>query len=97
MKKRKKTIQQNKTASKEAILLAEQESKKRKQMENTERDYRAMKRRFDIMGGSTKLVIYLVKIEKIKKLNKKLRKNKNKNKSKIEKNNKLIDELKIKT
>lgn len=47
-------------------------------------------------GGSTKIVLYLVKIEKIRELNKKLRKNKTKNKSKIEKNNKLIDELKSK-
>jgi len=47
-------------------------------------------------GGSIKIVVYLVKIEKIRKLNKKLRKNKSKNKNKIEKNNKLIDELKIK-
>jgi hypothetical protein len=35
-------------------------------------------------------VVYLVKIEKIRELNKKLRKNK------IKKNNKLIDELKEK-
>ena len=55
------------------------------------------KRRFDpTMGGSTKIVLYLVKIEKIRELNKKLRKNKTKNKTKIEKNNKLIDELKVK-
>tara|TARA_B000000477_G_scaffold325_1_gene314 strand:- start:15589 stop:16488 length:900 start_codon:yes stop_codon:yes gene_type:complete len=47
-------------------------------------------------GGSTKLVIYLVKIEKIRELNKKLRKNKTKNKNNIEKNNKRIDELKKK-
>ena len=47
-------------------------------------------------GGSTKLVIYLVKIEKIRELNKKLRKNKTKYKNKIQKNNKQIDELKIK-
>ena len=47
-------------------------------------------------GGSTKLVIYLVKIEKIRELNKKLRKNKTKNKTKIQKNNKKIDELKNK-
>ena len=49
-----------------------------------------------IVGGSTKIVVYLVKIEKIRELNKKLRKNKTKNKSKIEKNNKLIDELNVK-
>jgi hypothetical protein len=48
------------------------------------------------LGGSTKIVIYLVKIEKLRELNKKLRKNKTKNKNKIEKNNKQIDELKIK-
>ena len=47
-------------------------------------------------GGSTKSVLYLVKIEKLRELNKKLRKNKTKNKTKIEKNNKKIDELKIK-
>jgi len=47
-------------------------------------------------GGSTKSVLYLVKIEKLRELNKKLRKNKTKNKNKIEKNNKQIDELKIK-
>lgn len=47
-------------------------------------------------GGSTKLVIYLVKIEKLRELNKKLRKNKTKNKNKIEKNNKRIDEFKEK-
>ena len=46
--------------------------------------------------GSTKSVLYLAKIEKLKELNKKLRKNKTKNKNKIEKNNKEIDELKIK-
>jgi len=48
------------------------------------------------LGGSTKSVLYLVKIEKLRELNKKLRKNKTKNKNKIEKNNKQIDELKIK-
>jgi hypothetical protein len=47
-------------------------------------------------GGSTKVVLYLIKIEKLRELNKKLRKNKTKNKNKIEKNNKQIDELKIK-
>ena len=48
------------------------------------------------VGGSTKVVLYLIKIEKLRELNKKLRKNKTKNKNKIQKNNKQIDELKIK-
>jgi hypothetical protein len=52
------------------------------------------KRKHD--GGSTKVLLYLAKIEKLRELNKKLRKNKTKNKNKIEKNNKEIDELKIK-
>ena len=52
------------------------------------------KRKHD--GGSTKVLLYLTKIEKLRELNKKLRKNKTKNKNKIEKNNKEIDELKIK-
>ena len=47
-------------------------------------------------GGSTKVVLYLIKIEKLRELNKKLRKNKTKYKNKIQKNNKQIDELKIK-
>jgi hypothetical protein len=49
-------------------------------------------------GGSIKIVLYSVKIEKLRELNKKLRKNKNKtkNKNKIENNNKQIDKLKIK-
>jgi len=47
-------------------------------------------------GGSTKVVLYSGKIQKLRELNKKLRKHKTKNKTKIEKNNKKIDELKIK-
>ena len=47
-------------------------------------------------GGSTKIILYLVKIKKLRELNKKLRKNKTKNKNKIEKNKKRIDELKNK-
>ena len=47
-------------------------------------------------GGSTKIVFYSVKIEKLRELNKKLIKNKTKNKNKIEKNNEEINELKIK-
>ena len=47
-------------------------------------------------GGSNKLVNYSGKIQKLRELNKKLRKNKTKNKTKIQKNNKKIDELKIK-
>ena len=47
-------------------------------------------------GDSTKVVLYLIKIEKLRELNKKLRKNKTKNKNKIEKNNKRIDEFKKK-
>ena len=49
-----------------------------------------------IPGGSTKKVMYLVKIDKLKQKNKLLKKDKIKNKNKIEKNNKLIDELKAK-
>ena len=48
-------------------------------------------------GGSTKKVMYLVKIDKLKQKNKLLKKDKIKNKNKIEKNNKLIDELKAKS
>ena len=47
-------------------------------------------------GGSTKSVMYLVKIDKLKQKNKLLKKDKIKNKNKIEKNNKLIQELKAK-
>lgn len=47
-------------------------------------------------GGSTKTVMYLVKIDKLKQKNKLLKKDKIKNKNKIEKNNKLINELKAK-
>ena len=47
-------------------------------------------------GGSTKTVMYLVKIDKLKQKNKLLKKDKIKNKNKIEKNNKLIDQLKAK-
>tara|TARA_B110000259_G_C14030317_1_gene406380 strand:- start:3276 stop:4229 length:954 start_codon:yes stop_codon:yes gene_type:complete len=46
-------------------------------------------------GGSIKIELYSVKIEKLRELNKKLRKNKTKNKNKIENNNKQIDKLKI--
>ena len=47
-------------------------------------------------GGTTKIKFYSVKIEKLRELNKRLRKNKTKNKSNIEKNNKQINELKNK-
>lgn len=49
-----------------------------------------------VPGGSTKVVVYSCKIQKLRALNKKLRKHKTKNKTKIEKNNKKIDKLKIK-
>lgn len=92
--KRRITLEKNKQAAQEALIVQTEQEQARAAAQVADRDARSNKRKS--VGGSTKVVIYLVKIEKIRELNKKLRKNKNKNKTKIEKNNKLIDELKIK-
>jgi len=94
VEKRRITLAKNKQAAQEALRVQTAQVQARAAAQAANRDARSNKRKRE--GGSTKVVIYLVKIEKIRELNKKLRKNKNKNKTKIEKNNKLIDELKIK-
>ena len=111
VKDKEKQIKDNLLKKNETLqkIIEEQEKQKaERERQKKERDRRAKKRQLlspsndnierktKKAGGSTKIVLYLVKIEKIRELNKKLRKNKTKNKSKIEKNNKLIDELKVK-
>ena len=97
--KRKDARKINKQRSLDAAKAQEVDLQRQRVVQIINRDDRAARRdsmRAPHSGGSTKIVSYLVKIEKIRELNKKLRKNKTKNKSKIEKNNKLIDELKVK-
>ena len=94
-KKRQETRELNKQKSLNASKAQEIDLRRQREVQALNRSERAERRRTG-GGGSTKIVLYLVKIEKIRELNKKLRKNKTKNKSKIEKNNKLIDELKLK-
>lgn len=96
--KRKDTRKINKQRSLDAAKAQEVDLQRQRVVQIINRGDRAARRNTTRVhsGGSTKIVSYLVKIEKIRELNKKLRKNKTKNKSKIEKNNKLIDELKVK-
>jgi hypothetical protein len=103
VKAKEKQIKDNLLKKNETLQKIIEELEKKnaeRERQKNERAQRAEKRKRDNddikSGGSTKIVLYLVKIEKIRELNKKLRKNKTKNKSKIEKNNKLIDELKVK-
>lgn len=74
----------------------ERAAKRERKRQREEEEDEVQREREKKKGGSTKLIIYIFKIEKLRELNKKLRKNKTKNKSKIEINNKLINELKIK-
>ena len=98
-KKRQDTRKLNKQRALDAAKAQEADLKSMRVVQLINRRDRAARRdasKIPRSGGSTKIVLYLVKIEKLRELNKKLRKNKTKNKSKIEKNNKLIDELKVK-
>tara|TARA_Y100000389_G_scaffold194532_1_gene224679 strand:- start:222 stop:1811 length:1590 start_codon:yes stop_codon:yes gene_type:complete len=104
LNKRKATAEANRIAARDAEHEHKMQAITQKELQKSSRDSRANMRSkpypdvkpSSSRGGSTKIVVYLVKIEKIKELNKKLKKNKTKNKNKIEKNNKQIDELKIK-
>ena len=86
----------NNNGKKEVSVIPESYFERKGETDNMDTDGAegSSKRKHD--GGSTKVLLYLTKIEKLRELNKKLRKNKTKNKNKIEKNNKQIDELKIK-
>ena len=96
--KRRETAKKNKEAAAAALAKQKEMEKETSEKQKQSRAERAAARKVApyTKGGSTKIILYLVKIEKIRELNKKLRKNKTKNKNKIEKNNKLIDELKSK-
>ena len=104
LNKRKATAKANRIAALGAEEERKMQAATQKALQKSSRESRVMRRfapyssvkPISSRGGSTKIVVYLVKIEKIKELNKKLRKNKSKNRNKIEKNNKEIDTLKIK-
>ena len=91
-----KRIRTDDNGKEEVSVIPESDFEREGEKDDMDNDGAEGSRKRKRGGGSTKVLLYLAKIEKLRELNKKLRKNKTKNKNKIEKNNKEIDELKIK-